>query len=88
MGDLKNILVQKLKDCPRELLETVEQVVEIRELEAIEHYRVISIIHGSDALLEAKLPDEKIMQLLQRHYDLRRSEAEKALQQAKNRAAK
>lgn len=50
--------------------------------------RHISIIHTSDALLEAKISDEKIIALLQKHYDLRRSEAEKSLQQAKNRAVK
>lgn len=45
----------------------------------------MSIIHTTDALLEAKVSDEKIISLLQKHYDLRRSEAEKSLRQGKNR---
>lgn len=85
MENLKEIFVQELKNCPSEI---VNQVVEQREEEVIEHMRSISIIHVSDILLEAELSDEKIILLLQKHYDLRRSEAEKVLQQAKNRAAK
>lgn len=88
MEDLKNILISESKNCPSEILKTVRQVIESHESEVIENCRVISVMHGSDALLEAKLPDEKIIMLLQKHYDLRRSEAEKVLQQAKNRAAR
>lgn len=88
MENLKEILVQELKNCPSEIVEIVRRVVERREEEVIGHMRSVSVIHASDALLEAKLSDEKIVLLLQKHYDLRRSEAEKVLQQAKNRAAK
>ena len=42
-------------------------------------------MHAADALLEAEQTDEKIIMLLQKHYDLRKSEAEKELTQAKNR---
>lgn len=87
MGNLKEILEQELKNCPSEIVKIIKRVVEQRE-EVIEHMRSVSVIHASDALLEAKLSDEKIVLLLQKHYDLRRSEAEKVLQQAKNRAAK
>lgn len=88
MENLKEILVQELKNCPSEIVEIVRRVVERHEEEVIEHMRSVSVIHASDALLEAKLSDEKIVLLLQKHYDLRRSEAEKVLQQAKNRAEK
>lgn len=88
MENLKEILMQKLKKCPSEITEIVRQVVELREQEVIEDMQSISVIHASDALLEGELSDEKIIFLLQKHYDLRRSEAEKALQQAKNRALK
>lgn len=88
MDDLKDILAQELKNFPIEILEAVGQVIQSHESKMIERYRSISVIHGSDALLEAKLPDERIILLLQKHYDLRRSEAEKVLQQAKNRATR
>lgn len=42
-------------------------------------------MHAADALLETEQTDEKIIMLLQKHYDLRKSEAEKELAQAKNR---
>lgn len=88
MENLKDIFLKELKNFPSEILETVIQIIEKHEDEVIEHMRAISIIHGADALLEGELSDEKIILLLQKHYDLRRSEAEKVLQQAKNRAAK
>ena len=88
MENLKEILATELKNCPRQLSEIIKQVIENREAEIIEHMKIASVLHASDALLEAKLSDEKIILLLQKHYDLRRSEADKALQQAKNRAAK
>ena len=80
--------MEKLKNCPSKIIEIVMQAINNYEEEIIKHNQVVSVIHASDALLEAKLSDEKIIALLQKHYDLRRSEAEKALQQAKNRTAK
>lgn len=88
MENLKENLMQELKNIPSELLDIVTQVIENHEREIIEHMRIVSIIHTTDALLEAKQTDEKIIFLLQKHYDLRRSEAEKAIRQAKNRLAK
>lgn len=88
MGNLKEKLMQELKNYPSEIVEIVRRIVEQREEEVIEHMRSVSIVHASDALLEAELSDEKIILLLQKHYDLCRSEAEKVLLQAKNRAAK
>lgn len=88
MGSTKENLIQELKDIPSKFLDVITQVIENHEKEVIEHMRVISIIHTTDALLEAKQTDEKIILLLQKHYDLRRSEAEKAVKQAKNRLEK
>ena len=88
MENLKEKVMQELKNIPSEFLDIITQVIENHEREVIEHMRIISIIHAVDALLEAKLTDEKIILLLQKHYDLRRSEAEKAIKQAKNRLAR
>ena len=88
MENLKEKLMQELKNIPSEFLDIITQVIENHEREVIEHMRIVSIIHTTDALLEAKLTDEKIISLLQKHYDLRRSEAEKAIKQAKNRLAR
>ena len=84
MGNLK----QELKSIPKEVLDTIVQVIEDHEKDSVEDMRAIGIIHTTDALLEAKLPDEKIISLLQKHWDLRRSEAEMEIKQAKNRLAK
>lgn len=88
MGNTKENLMQELRNIPSEFLDVITQVIEKHEKEGIEQMRGISIIHTTDALLEAKQTDEKIISLLQKHYDLRRSEAEKEIKQAKNRLAK
>ena len=88
MGHIKESLMQELKNIPSEFLDVISQTIENHEKEVIEQMRGISIIHTTDALLETKQTDEKIISLLQKHYDLRRSEAEKAIKQAKNRLAK
>ena len=88
MRNTKEKLMQELGNIPREFLDVITQVIENRENEVIEQMRGISIIHTTDALLEAEQTDEKIITLLQKHYDLRRSEAEKEIQQAKNRFAR
>lgn len=88
MGNTKEILMQGLRNIPIEFLDVITQVIENHEEEVIEQMRGISIIHTTDALLEAKQTDEKIISLLQKYYDLRRSEAENAIKQAKNRLAR
>ena len=88
MENIKENLMQELRNIPSEFLDTIAQVVESHENEVIEHMRIVSIIHATDALLDADQTDEKIISLLQKHYDLRRSEAEKAVKQAKNRLEK
>lgn len=88
MGNTRENLMQELRNIPSEFLDVITQVIENNEREIIEQMRGISIIHTTDALLEAKQTDEKIISLLQKHYDLRRSEAEKEIKQAKNRLAK
>lgn len=88
MENFKKSLMQELKDCPMGIIETVRHVIEQHDEEVIEDMRNVSVVHASDALLEAELSDEKIISLLQKHYDLRKSEAENVLKQAKSRAAR
>ena len=88
MDSIKDYLIQELKNCPRELIARVQQIIADNEDELIRHQNSLSIIHATDAFLEAKLPEEKIIFLLQKHWDMRRSEAVNAIEQAKNRAAR
>ena len=88
MGNIKEILMQEFRNIPENFLDKVNQIVESHDEELIEHMRGISIIHATDALLEAEQTDEKIISLLQKHYDLRRSEAEEAIKKGKNRLAR
>ena len=88
MTDNKKNISDKLKKFAGELLDIKDQAIENHDNEIREDMFAMSIIHTTDALLEAKVSDEKIISLLQKHYDLRRSEAEKSLRQGKNRLAR
>ncbi len=77
---------EEFKNFPQDLLESIRQRELEREEEIIQHQRKLSIIKATDAFLEAKIPKERIIFLLQKHWDMRRSEAEVALQRAENRA--
>lgn len=76
----------ELKDLPQVLRKKFQQYMTERENEIISQERELSVIKATDAFLEAKVPRECIISLLQKHWDLRQSEAEKALWQAENRA--
>ena len=77
---------EDFKDFPQELRERIRQRELEREEEIIQHERTLCIIKATDAFLDAKIPKERFIALLQKHWDLRRSEAEEALWQAENRA--
>jgi hypothetical protein len=79
-------IIEEFKDFPQELRERLRQSELEREEEIVHQERARSIRRATDAFLEAKIPKESIIALLQKHWDLRRSEAEKALWQAENRA--
>ncbi len=84
METIKELLKQELKDIPSKFLDKITQVIDNHENKIIAQMQALSIIHAADALLEAKLADEEIIFLLQKHYDLRKSEAEDTLKRAKN----
>lgn len=81
-----NDIIEEFKDFPQELRERLRQSELEREEEIIQQERALSVLKATDAFLEAEIPKESIIALLQKHWDLRRSEAEKALWQAENRA--
>jgi len=74
-----NDIIEEFKDFPQELRERLRQSVLEQEEEIVQHERRESVRKATNALLEAKVPKAKIIQLLQKHWDLRQSEAEKAL---------
>ena len=80
-----DILKKELEAFPQELQEKIRQEEIEREEEVIQHERTLCIIKATDAFLDAKIPKERIIALLQKHWDLRRSEAEEALWKAENR---
>ena len=81
-----NDIIEEFKDFPQELRERLRQSELEREEEIIQQERALSVLKATDAFLEAEIPKESIIALLQKHWDLRQSEAEKALWQAENRA--
>ena len=64
------------------------QVRDAREAEIIQTEQIRSVMRGASALVEANIPREQSVFLLQKYWDLRPSEAEKAIWQAENRAKK
>lgn len=81
-----DILKEEFKDYPQELQAQIRQEAIKREEEIIQQERSLSVRRAASAFVEARLPKERSISLLQKHWDLRRSEAETALQQAENRA--
>lgn len=80
------IVKEELKDFPQELQEKLRQGEIEKENEIIQQERKLSVVRATDAFLEAQIPKEHIIFLLQKHWDLRQSEAEDALWRAENRA--
>lgn len=64
------------------------QVRDAREAKIIQTEQIRSVMRGASALVEANIPREQSVFLLQKYWDLRPSEAEKAIWQAENRAKK
>lgn len=81
-----DILKEEFKDYPQELQARIRQDMIEREEEIIRQEQMLSVMRAASAFVEAKIPKERSISLLQKHWDLRRSEAETALQQAENRA--
>lgn len=66
-----------------ELLESIRENANARLDEAAFEEKIIGIEKAAAALNEAGVEDEKIIYLLQKYWDLRRSEANEFLQQVR-----
>lgn len=66
-----------------ELLESIREGANARLDEAAFEEKIIGIEKATAALREAGIDDEKIIYLLQKYWDLRRSEANEFLQQVR-----
>jgi len=66
-----------------ELLESIRENANTRLDEAAFEEKIIGIEKAAAALHEAGVEDEKIIHLLQKYWDLRRSEANEFLQQVR-----
>lgn len=64
-----------------ELLESIRENANTKLDEVAFEEMIIGIEKATAALYEAEIEDEKIIYLLQKHWDLRRSEANEFLQQ-------
>ena len=88
MGTLKDAFIESIKDYPSELIGEIRNAYKGEMDESVFEERLLSIHKATSALLEAAVPDERIISLLQKYWDLRHSEATHFLQQAKNRLDK
>lgn len=80
----KEIIIDEIKKFPKELR---AQMIEKREDELEDVFNQgyqICLIKTLDVLLDAKLKDNVIIELLQKHFDMRLSEAEDMIRTAKN----
>lgn len=84
MSDLWNQVKMQFKDFPAEIRNRIQadqqEVIE----EAVLSERICSIEKVTLALLEANVPKDQIIALLQKHWDLRRSEANQFIEEAED----
>ena len=84
MSDLWNQVKMQFKDFPAEIRDRIQadqqEVIE----EAVLSERICSIEKATLALHEAGVPKDQIIALLQKHWDLRRSEANKFVEETEN----
>lgn len=66
---------EAFKDLGGELLETIREDMQSRLDDAAFHERIIGIRNATGAMIEAGVEDEIIIQMLQKYWDLRLSEA-------------
>lgn len=84
VSDLWNQVKKQFKDFPAEIRNRIQtdqqEVIE----KAVLSERICSIEKATLALLEANVPKNQIIALLQKHWDLRRSEANQFIEQAED----
>jgi len=84
VSDLWNQVKMQFKDFPAEIRDRIQAEQQEVIEEAVLSERICSIEKATLALLEASVPRDQIVALLQKHWDLRRSEANKFIEEAEN----
>lgn len=75
MSGMKETLINEFQNFPKELLTDTRQMIQDHIDEAANKVLVDSIRKATLALKEAEISDEQVVALLQKYWDLRRSEA-------------
>lgn len=76
MNNQKKTVVQVAMEFGRSVIQGVRCNIEAREMEACYNERQNNIAIAAAAMMDANLEDETIARMLQKHWDLRLSEAE------------
>lgn len=84
----KEMIMDEIKKFPKELRTQMIQKREDELDDAFNQGYQICLIKTLDALLDAKLKENVIIELLQKHFDMRLSEAEDMIRTAKNRRSR
>ena len=84
MGELWGQVKEDFRSFPSELLIRIRQSVKANSEEAAAEAVASSLQKTAMALKEAGISDEKAIALLQKYFDLRRSEAQSLVASAKN----
>lgn len=84
----KEKIIEEAKKIPKDIQ---SRIVERQEDELREYFNQgyeICLLKTLDLLVDTKLKDKEIIELLQKHFDMRRSEAEDMIETAKNRQSR
>lgn len=84
----KEKVIDELKKVPGELQSHMIEQREGEQEDAFNQGYQICMLKTLDLLIDAKLKDDVIIELLQKHFDLRLSEAENMIRTAKNRSSR
>ena len=84
----KEKIIQEVKSIPKELQGRMMEEREEELNDAFNQGRQICLIKTLDLLLDTKLSENEITGLLQKHFDMRPSEAEDMIRTAKNRRSR
>ncbi|GEM_PF-933590 len=83
--DLKSEIVNEFKKMPSELKNQLVEQRENNDEYLFDSGYQICLMKTLDLLVDSKLKDDEITALLQKHFDLRLSEANNMIKTAKNR---
>lgn len=86
--DLKNEILDEIKKLPMDLKSRFVEQREDNEEYLFNSGYQLCLIKTLDLLIDSKLKDDEITALLQKHFDVRLSEAENMIRTAKNRKAR